>query len=296
MMIIPLNPLRCRDIDLGSTPLSKEVLEEILGQCQSRDIIHIKTMSGPDSHDETLTLLADKNSIIVRFPNNVNKYSVKYGKSFKTVCSFIMDNFEELSWTDFHYVEPPEFLGDDPRTLDELCMYYRRIRQTKTRIQMEEKQFVLGRFRDFIFEELKSYSERLEMPFKKLTLRNFRKSRANGRVIANTDCRGNINFNKGFLYDDADSIRETLVHELCHSQNGGHGKEFSLILENSLLKLGLIPRPCAWSKNLSMPRTGARFPLGQYCPGYNFVKGIKGDHENFLYNVRMPRGCSTVKD
>ena len=60
MMIIPLNPLRCRDIDLGSTQLSKEVLEEILGQCQSRDIIYIKTMSGPDSHDETLTLLADK--------------------------------------------------------------------------------------------------------------------------------------------------------------------------------------------------------------------------------------------
>ena len=96
MMIIPLNPLRCRDIDLGSTQLSKEVLEEILGQCQSRDIIYIKTMSGPDSHDETLTLLADKNSIIVRFPNNVNKYSVKYGKSFKTVCSFIMDNYEKL--------------------------------------------------------------------------------------------------------------------------------------------------------------------------------------------------------
>ena len=71
-------------------------------------------MSGPDSHDETLTLLADNNSIIVRFPNNVNKYSVKYGKSFKTVCSFIMDNYEKLSWTDFHYVEPPEFLGDVP--------------------------------------------------------------------------------------------------------------------------------------------------------------------------------------
>lgn len=295
-MIIPLNPLRCLDIDLGSTQLSKEVLEEILEQRQGRDILHIKTMSGLDSQDEILTLMADKNSIIVRFPNNVNKYSVKYGKSFKTVCSFIMDNYETLSWTDFHYVEPPEFLGDDPRTLDELCMYYRRIRQTKTRIQMEEKEFVLGRFRDFIFEELKSYSERLEMPFKKLTLRNFRKSRASGSTIANTDCQGSVNFNKGFLYDDADSIRGTLVHELCHSQKGGHGKEFSLILENSMLKLGLIPRPCAWSKKLSMPRTGAKFPLGRYCPGYNFVKGIKGDRENFLYNVRMPRGCSTVKD
>lgn len=62
-------------------------------------------MSGPDSHDETLTLLADK----------------------------------------------------DQNT-------------------MEEKQFVLGRFRDFILEELKSYSERLEMSFKKLTLRNLHKS------------------------------------------------------------------------------------------------------------------------
>ena len=77
-MIIPLNPLRCLDIDLGSTPLSKEVLEEILGQCKGSDFsIHIKTVSGPDSQDETLTLMADKNSIIVRFPNNVNKYSVK---------------------------------------------------------------------------------------------------------------------------------------------------------------------------------------------------------------------------
>ena len=65
----------------------------------------IKTMSGPDSHDETLTLLADK----------------------------------------------------DQNT-------------------MEEKQFVQGRFRGFIFEELKSYSERLEMSFKKLTLRNLHKS------------------------------------------------------------------------------------------------------------------------
>ena len=295
-MIIPLNPLRCRDIDLGSTPLSKEVLEEIFEQRQGRDIIHIKTVSGPDSTYGKLKLTVNPRSTSVHFPYNVNSYFIRHGKSFKTVCSFIMDNYEKLSWTDFHYVEPPEFLGDDPRTLDELCMYYRRIRQTKTRIQMEEKEFVLGRFRDFIFEELKSYSERLEMPFKKLTLRNFRKSRASGRTIANTDCQGSVNFNKGFLYDDADSIRETLVHELCHSQKGGHGKEFSLILEHSMLKLGLIPRPCAWSKKLSMPRTGAKFPLGRYCPGYNFVKGIKGDYENFLYNVRMPRGCSTVKD
>ena len=52
-MIIPLNPLRCLDIDLGSTPLSKEVLEEIFEQRQGRDILHIKTVSGPDSHDET---------------------------------------------------------------------------------------------------------------------------------------------------------------------------------------------------------------------------------------------------
>lgn len=294
-MIIRVTPQHNCDIDLGSTPLSKEVLEEILRQRQGSGVIHIKTVSGPVFRNEILTLTAEKNSIIVSFPNNVNKYSVRHGKTFNNVCSFIMDNYERLSWTGFHYAEPPEFLGDNPRNLDELCMYYRRIRRTRARIQMEEKEFVLGRFRDFIFEELKSYSERLEMPFKKLTVRNFRKSRASGRSIANTDGRGNINFNKGFLYDDADSIRGSLVHELCHSQNGGHGKEFSLILENSLLKLGLITRPCAWSEHLSMPN-GARFPLGEYCPGYNFVKGIKGDYENFLYNVRMPRGCSTVKD
>ncbi|MGM9743026.1 MAG: hypothetical protein ACI3ZC_08210, partial [Candidatus Cryptobacteroides sp.] len=139
-MIIQLNPQHSCNIYLGSTPLSKEALEEILGQRQGSDIIHIKTASGLN---DILTLMADNNSIIVRFPNNVNKYSVKYGKSFKTVSTFIMDNYERLSWTDFHYVEPPEFLGDNPRTLDELCMYYRRIRQTKTRIQMEEKEFVL---------------------------------------------------------------------------------------------------------------------------------------------------------
>ncbi len=294
-MIIQLNPQYNYDIDLDSTPLSKEVLEEILGQRHGSDIIRIKTASGPASHHGILTLMVEKNSIIVRFPKNVNKYSIRYGKSFKNVCSFIMDNYERLTWTDFHYVEPTEYLGEDPRTLDELCVYYRRLRKTKSRIKMEEKEFILGRFRDLIFEELRSYSERLEMPFKKLTLRNFRNSRASGRAIANTDCRGNINFNKGFLYDDADSIRGTLVHELCHSRNSGHGKEFSLIFENSLLKLGLIPRPCACSEHLSMPNSGARFPLGEDCPGYNFVKGIKGDYENFLYNVRMPRGCSTVK-
>lgn len=296
MNIEYITPWNCK-IDIGSTPLSSEALEEILGQCQGSDVsIQIKTESGPDSTYGKLKLTVNPRSTSVHFPYNVNSYFIRHGKSFKTVCSFIMDNYETLSWTDFHYVEPPEFLGDDPRTLEEVCMYYRRIRQTKTRIQMEEKEFVLGRFRDFIFEELKSYSERLEMPFKKLTLRNFRKSRASGSPIANTDCQGSVNFNKGFLYDDADSIRGTLVHELCHSQNGGHGKEFSLILENSMLKLGLIQRSCAWSEHLSMPSTGAIFPLGRYCPGYNFVKGIKGDYENFLYDVRMPRGCSTVKD
>lgn len=274
-------------IDLSSTPLSADVLEEIIG---SGDwVYNIITAQDSDSQEEFLQLVVEKHSVGVHFPYNINRYSVRRGKTSKKACSFILDNYERLSWKDFHYIEPPEFLGESPQTLDELCMYYRRIRQTKARISREEKQFVLGRFRDFIFEELQSFSERLEMPFKKLTLRNFRSGRFPGHVVANTDCRGNISFNKGFLYDDADSIRETLVHELCHSQSRGHGKEFSRILEESLIKLGLISRPCAWSEHLSMSATGVRLPLGKYCPGYDFVKGIKGDYENFLYNIRMPR-------
>ena len=58
-----------------------------------------------------------------------------------------------------------------------------------------------------------------------------------------------------------------------------------------------------WQKNQPSSGSQTRGPqtcelFEKYCiyPGYNFVKGIKGDHENFLYNVRMPRGCSTVKD
>ncbi|MBQ9310146.1 MAG: hypothetical protein IJ222_04700 [Bacteroidales bacterium] len=63
---------------------------------------------------------------------------------------------------------------------------------------------------------------------------------------------------------------ETL-DELCHSVVSGHDRTFSKVLEDSLLSLGFISRPCVCSDKLYDPYGhGARFSYGKYCSGYDF--------------------------
>ena len=120
---------------------------------------------------------------------------------------------------------------------------------------------------DMIFEESCLLSRKLEMPFRRLHL--YSASRLG--TVASTDCGGGISYNAFYLFEDAESIRQTLVHELCHSVVSGHGRTFSKVLEDSLLSLGFISRPCAYSDKLYDPYDfGARFPYGKYCPGYDF--------------------------
>lgn len=206
----------------------------------------------------------------ISFPLNPNPYIAKRNTTEKTLAKIISRDIDKLSWMDFHYVSPSPFVGDTPRTLDELCVFYQNLRM-KSRVSQMEKDYVLERFAELIFEEAHRLSSILEMPFTSLHLH-----RGGLRIIASTDCYGHITFNSRFLFYDADSIREILVHELCHSESRGHSKRFNEVMEKSLLKCNLISRPCACSPNLSA-RSGASFPIGKCCPGYNFLKGLKGE-------------------
>ena len=196
-------------------------------------------------------------------PDNCNCYKMRVSKEVdKKMAEWICKEWEHLSWMDFHYVTPPEYNGNDPQTLDELCVYYRALRQ-HINVSDEEKKKVARRFLDLMFEETKTYAAVLDMPFNKLRL--FSAMRNN----AVTNGQGSITYNPHIFYHDADSIRAVLVHELCHSVELGHGKRFSIANEEAMLTLGLIPRPCAYSEKLSV-NNGPRFPIGQHCPGYDF--------------------------
>jgi len=228
------------------------------------------------------------NNLSVKFPLNRNIYSIRQGANdLCRLVEFICSELNHLSWNDFHYAQPNDYKGNEPSSLDDLCVYYRNLRQNP-RVTMDEKRFVLRRFYDLMYIETESFARTLGMPFRKLTLNNFSRSKNNpSRAMASTDCFGTIHYNRFYLFFDADSIRQILVHELCHSTNRGHSKEFSKVYEESMLALGLITRPCAFSDHLCMPDTGARFPTGSYCPGFDFVKGIKGDYQNFLFDVKL---------
>ena len=211
------------------------------------------------------------------FPDNCNHYNLNYKKDAdKKVAEWICKEWDHLCWNDFRYVSPSEFTGTNPQTLDELCVFHRNLRQ-KPRVYRAEKEMVASRFLDLIFAQAKKYADILGMPFHKLHLFT-----SKGLYIAWTNFSGAITYNANYLYDDADSIRQTLVHELCHSVKHGHGKEFSRVMEEAMLTLKLISRPCAYSDKLINWMSGARFPTGKYCPGYDFiVRGSGYDHVIF---------------
>ena len=198
------------------------------------------------------------------FPDNCNRYKMRVSKEVdKKIAEWIFREWEHLCWTEFHYLTPQEYKGDDPQTLDDLCVYYRALRQ-QINVPNEEKKKVARRFLDLMFEGTKKYALVLDMPFKKFHLFSAMVNRAV------TNGQGSITFNSHSLYDNADSIRAVLVHELCHSVVWGHGKRFSKVMEESMLTLGLIPRPCAYSEKLC-ENNGAGFPIGRDCPGYDFA-------------------------
>ena len=211
------------------------------------------------------------------FPNNCNSYKLPHTRHIENrTAEWICKEWEHLCWTDFHYIQPREYDGDDPQTLDELCVYFRNLRQ-KPRVSKAEKERTLKLFLNLIFEEATVYAEKLNMPFHSLHLQSL----SSMNVLAKTDGCGIITYNVHKLFYDADSIRHTLVHELCHSVVKGHGKEFSKVMEESMLALEFIPRPCSYSARLyESMHSGARFPLGIYCPGYHWLTGLKGEFDN----------------
>ena len=234
-------------------------------------------------------------NLTVEFPCNINMYSIRQGPNdLYRLADFICEEHQHLSWTEFHYKQPDDYQGYDPETLDQLCVFYRRMRQNKKRISLEDKTFLLQRFYDLIYQETENFAKILGVPFHKLKILNFTRSRSYpGRAIANTDCNGTIHYNRYYLFHDAETIRQVLVHELSHQKERGHSKKFSKYHEEAMLELGLIPRACAYSKHLCEPLSGAKFPTGEYCPGYDFVKFIKGDYQNFLYDVKLKQCLSS---
>ncbi len=204
----------------------------------------------------------------ISFPDNsYNLYKLRYTKDPDIkIAEWIHKEWEHLCWSDFHYIQPPDYNGDSPETLDELCVYYKKCRTAGPVSNVEKKKFA-GLFLDLICEDACQLSRKLEMPFRRLYL--YSSDRLG--TVARTDCFGGISYNAFYLFEDAESIRLTLVHELCHSVEPHHGKSFSKVLEDSLLALGFISRPCAFSDKFYDPfGHGAHFPYGKYCPGYDF--------------------------
>ena len=229
----------------------------------------------------------------IGFPNNCNSYKLPHTKHIENITAeWICKEWEHLCWTDFHYRPPQEYDGDDPQTLDELCCYFRNLRQ-KPRVSRAEKERTLKLFLNLIFEETTLYAEKLNMPFHSLHLQAL----GSINVRAKTDGCGTITYNVHKLFYDADSIRHTLVHELCHSAVKGHGKEFSKVMEESMLALEFIPRPCSYSARLyESMRSGARFPIGIYCPGYQWFTGLKGEFDNrFLPKTSLYKSYDSNK-
>lgn len=228
----------------------------------------------------------NRGPINISFPHNCNSYSMRDGCGLKSrLTNFISEDFNRLCWADITYVGPNEYNGDCPANLDELCVFYKKLRQ-KSRVPLQEKEYVVSLFSKYLFEESQKIADLLKMPFKSLKLYE----RKSGGSIALTDCEGKIYYNKRYLFYDPDSIRAILVHELCHSLcSSGHGREFSSTMEGAMLKLGYIPRPCSSSQYLAMSKKGgADFPVGINCPGCTWLSHrIKGDDDNYLYGVKV---------
>lgn len=217
----------------------------------------------------------------ISFPDNrYNLYKLRYSKEpgWK-IADWVHKEWGHLCWGDFHYSQPPDYNGDSPDNLDELCVYYKK-RRAEGPISGIERKKIAGMFLDMIFDEAYQLSRKLELPFQRLHL--YSSDRLS--TVASTDCFGKISYNAFYLFDDADSIRQTLVHELCHSLEYGHGKKFSKILEESMLALGFISRPCAYSDKFYDPfEQGAHFPSGKYCPGYDFY--VRSNMFPFIVSV-----------
>ena len=242
--------------------------------------LSIKTNNG------VLYISVSQGRVIIRFPHNCNAYKRDFAKhTGRITAEWICKEWDHLSWTDFHYTPPQDYFGNDPKTLDELCVFFKNLRH-KRRVSRLEKEFVINRFLELMYEEAKVFAEKLNMPFHSLRLLSI----GSLSKIANTDGHGTITYNVNRMYQDADTIRQVLVHELCHSIRSDHGNEFSKVMEESMISLGLISRPCSYSTYLDMSDktsgailpdgSGARFPTGKYCPGYNFFTFIKGEFDN----------------
>lgn len=239
-------------------PGIQEISEKIKSGCNSSDrLFYMHACRGFD-------VIKDKDVICIHFPGNLNTYRLRYSKGAEiSVAEWIYQEWEHLCWNDFTYNAPSEYIGNDPQTLDEMCVFYRHL-CLRHRVTKEEKRFAVIRFLDLMFEESLHFANGINLPFRSLRL--FHKGLSS---IASTDCHGHIIYHTTYLCYDADSIRQTLVHELCHGAVRGHTKEFSKTMENAMLTLKLINRPCAYDEHLMAPE-GARFPTGKYCPGYNF--------------------------
>lgn len=222
---------------------------------------------------------------MITFPlNEDNCYQPRFRKDIeKKVADWICKEWNHLCWNDFHYTSPAAFKGDNPKTLDEACVYFRNLRSSNNWNQ-DIKEYVTQRFLDLTFEEAKNFANKLNMPFNRLYI-----SSSFGPLLAYTDGQGKIILNTNCLFQDADTIRQILVHELCQHVSLKQGSVLCKAKEDSMLQLGLIPRPCAYSDKL-IHLLGIVFPTGKYCPGYDFENPFYHDTPGHTFMDKVSIG------
>ena len=237
--------------------------------------MYVKTKAGD------LFVAKESRGCLIQFPHNTfNYYVMPFSKETdKEVAEWVCKEWEHLSWTDFHYTPLVAYDGNALQNLDDVCADCRHLRENN--IWTQDIHSIVARLLlDSIYEESDSLARKLNMPFQSLQLLS-----SNIRAGAYTDGAGNITFNARYIFPDADSIRQTIVHELCHSVSPGHGRKFNKAMEEAMLLLGLVPRPCAYSHKLNN-YGGPVFPIGIFSPGY-------AEEHLAFENVRL-RGISCL--
>lgn len=91
----------------------------------------------------------------IGFPHNCNTYKLPHTKHVeRRTAEWIINEWEHLCWTDFHYIPPREYNGDNPQTLDELCVYYKNLRSLEKDLIVSNSFFSSFNFHHNILIEL----------------------------------------------------------------------------------------------------------------------------------------------
>ena len=165
----------------------------------------------------------ERNYVIVTFPGNPNRYGVlpEKVKEFKEKYRSI------LSW-------PMEAAKEEPK--DEiyfLCKMYEGLKQQEN-VPSQTKETLYVQFRGCMQRMTAEYAAMFGFQVKSVDLH------AGGLKklgCCSHDCR--ISFNPSLIEYGPTVIRETILHELCHTVHYNYRKGFWLLLQDCLVKAGL---------------------------------------------------------